>query len=525
MAGGMGGRAQSGQRGRSRGILAFCAATALAFGGMKAAVAQKTNIDAKSDAITTSAIAENGAYVRRIAVMRHKSRTIRLDEPFSSAVVGSPDIADVLPMSDRVIYIQGKKAGTTNISVFGKDKQLLAVIDVEVTLDVEHIARSIQSSIESPGVRVSSANDQVILSGTARDAADGERAVAIAKAMAPGASVINAMKIGQPQQVMLKVRYLEVNRNAAREIGVNLYGANANGSRGFNTGLGQATAVGQAPLGLPLFQAAQTFASGGTSAPFSIAVANILNHGVSLDAMVSALEKKGLVRLLAEPNLVALSGDKASFLAGGEIPVPTVQPSGGSVPLITVDYKPFGVQLAFEPTVLNDGIINLRIAPKVSQLDYTNAVLVQGFQIPALSTRETRTTIELRDGQSFAISGLLQSEGLRDMAQVPWLGSLPVLGALFRSSSFQQRETDLVVIVTPQLVAPAAPGQQLASPLDQRIPANDVDFFLRGRMDLPKKYKEYVAAGGGLKGPYGHIIQAPAESHHAAHEEEGTWKP
>jgi pilus assembly protein CpaC len=499
--------------GRVRLLLALSAGFALFAGPPHGAHAQKAGVGA-----------ESLAAVRRIAVTRNKSRTFKLDEAFDTAVVGSPEIADVLPMSDRVLYIQGKKIGTTNVSVFNKAKDLVTVIDVEVTLDIKHIAKSIQSSIDSPGIRVSSADDQVVLSGTARDAADAERAMTIARAMTQGEAVINAMKIGQAQQVMLKVRYLEVNRNAAREIGVNWYGANAAGTRGVNTGIGGPTQAGPGVGGLPLFQSVQTFASGTSAAPFAVAIANILNQNVTLDVMISALEQKGLARLLAEPNLVALSGDTASFLAGGEIPVPTVQPSGGAVPLITVEYKPFGVQLSFQPTVLSGGIINLKIAPTVSQLDYSNAVQVQGYQIPALSKRETRTTIELRDGQSFAISGLLQTEGLRDIAQLPWLGSVPVLGALFRSSSYQQRETDLVVIVTPHLVAPAAPGQQLASPLDQRIPANDVDFFLNGQMDLRKKYRDYVASGGGIKGPYGHIIHTAPPVHGALPGKGPIWK-
>jgi pilus assembly protein CpaC len=460
--------------------------------------------------------ADPGLPVRRITVTRHKSRTIKLNDPFSTAVVGAPEIADVLPMSDTVLYIQGKKVGATNIAVFDKDKELVAIVDVNVSIDTEQIAKNIRSSVESPGIRVSAADDQVVLTGTAKDAVDAERAVAIAKAMAPGDPVINAMKISQPQQVMLKIRYLEVNRNAAREIGVNLYGAN--GNRGFNTGQGGPTAVGpQASLGnLPIFQAARTFASGTTAEPFGVAIANILGQGFSLDAMISALEQKGLVRLLAEPNLVALSGDKASFLAGGEIPVPVVQPDG----TIAVEYKRFGVELMFQPTVLSAGLINLRIEPSVSQLDYTNAVEIQGFRIPALSKRETRTVIELRDGQSFAISGLLQSEGTRNVAQLPWIGSIPVLGALFRSSSFQHQETDLVVIATPHFVAPAAPGQQLASPLDQRIPANDRDLFLNGQLDLRKKSRDYMGAGGEIKGPYGHIITGSSPQHPKGR----TWK-
>jgi pilus assembly protein CpaC len=503
----------AGPRGAMRLLLAFCAGIVLLSSTSQTAVSQKAQTNA-----------ESAAAVRRITVIRSKSRTFKLDAPFDSAVVGSPDIADVLPMSDRVLYIQGKKTGTTNVSVFDKAKELVTVIDIEVTLDTQHIAKSIQSSIESPGIRVSTADDQVVLSGTARDASDAERAMTIAKAMAPNETVINAMKIDQAQQVMLKVRFIEVNRNAAREIGVNWYGSNAAGTRGANTGLGGPTQAGPGVGGLPLFQSAQTFASGTSAAPFAVAIANVLSQNVKLDVMITALEQKGLARLLAEPNLVALSGDTASFLAGGEIPVPTVQPSGGSTSLITVEYKPFGVQLSFQPTVLSAGIINLKIAPTVSQLDYTNAVLVSGYQIPALSKRETRTTIELRDGQSFAISGLLQTEGLRDIAQLPWLGSVPVLGALFRSSSYQQRETDLVVIVTPHLVAPAAPGQQLASPLDQRIPANDVDFFLNGQTDLRKEYREYVTSGGAIKGPYGHILHSAPPAYGAASDKGSAWK-
>jgi pilus assembly protein CpaC len=226
----------------------------------------------------------------------------------------------------------------------------------------------------------------------------------------------------------------------------------------------------------------------------------------NVDILLTALEEKGLARKLAEPDLIALSGDTASFLAGGEYPVPSVQSSSGTSPVITVQYQQFGVQLSFVPTVLADGIINLKLTPSVSELDYKNGVLIAGTLIPGLSKREARTTIELRDGQSFAIAGLLQSDNTKDLSQVPWLGSVPVLGALFRSSSYVQNETDLVVIVTPHLVAPAAPGQALATPFDKTLPGNDVDFFLMGREDVRKQYTEYVTSGGQLTGPYGDIM-------------------
>jgi len=241
--------------------------------------------------------------------------------------------------------------------------------------------------------------------------------------------------------------------------------------------------------------------------PFGVALANLANHGATIDVLLTALETKGLVRRLAEPDLVALSGDTAAFLAGGEFPVPVAQPgSTGGVPIITVEYKPFGVQLTFMPTVLANGIINLRLAPSVSELDFAQAVQISGFTVPSLTKREARTTVELRDGQSFAIAGLLSADNRRLISQLPWIGSVPVIGTLFRSSRFQQTETDLVVIVTPHLVAPGVPGQQLASPLDNHIPTNDLDFFLMGAMEMRKTFREYITSGGDIQGPYGHLI-------------------
>ena len=173
----------------------------------------------------------------------------------------------------------------------------------------------------------------------------------------------------------------------------------------------------------------------------------------------------------------------------------------------TIEFKPFGVRLSFTPTVLQKGIINLRIAPEVSELDFANAVTISGTTIPSLIKRNAITTIELRDGQSFAIAGLLQANDLRLRSQLPWLGSVPVLGSLFSSMNYQKHETDLVIIVTPHLVQPAAPGQRLASPLDQRLPSNDIDFFLNGKSEVRKSYSDYVTSGGEVQGPYGHMIR------------------
>lgn len=479
--------------------------------------------------------------VQRVKVTLNKSRTFRVESAFSSIVAGSPDIADVKSLSDHLIYVQGKKTGTTNVILFDGSMKQIGIIDVEVTLDIGNLQQNIQAGTGTRGIRVSASQGQVVLSGMAADAVAAERAMTIAKGSIPeGGIVVNAMSVAAPQQVMLEVRFLEVNRQAGRDLGVNLYAANANGTNVANTGLGGATNVGRAPIGginnangalgvgggpvgtaptgsLPLLGTLGTLAgtAGGVApVPFGSLLTGILrtSNGSSVDLLISALETKGLARRLAEPNLTTLSGDAARFLAGGEFPVPVASTAGtaGLVPTITIEFKKFGVELAFVPTVLSRGVINLRVEPSVSELDFSNAVTIAGTTIPALTRRDARTTVELRDGQSFAIAGLLQTRNQQDVSQLPWIGSVPVLGSLFSSKSYQQQETDLVIIVTPRLVAPAAPGQQLASPLDSRLPANDVDFFLNGQMEVRKRYDDYVNSGGEVKGPYGHIIAPDA---------------
>ena len=454
--------------------------------------------------------------VQRVRVIVNKSRTFRVDTAFSTIVTGSPDIADVKSLSDHLIYIQGKQTGTTNVILFDGSLKQIGILDVEVAFDTGNLQQNIQSSTGTRGIRVSSAEGQVVLSGTATDAVAAERAMAIATGTVPkGGVVVNAMNVAGPQQVMLEVRFLEVNRQAGRDLGVNLSAANGKNNQVLNTGLNPGNVNGinlnsrvtPPTPGIPVLETAGTLI--GAAAPFGNILTRVLqlNNGTTVDLLLTALETKGLLRRLAEPNLIALSGDAARFLAGGEFPVPVAStPQAGSFPTVTIEFKKFGVELAFVPTVLSRGVINLRIEPSVSELDFTNAVTIAGTTIPALTRRDARTTVELRDGQSFAVAGLLQTRNQQDISQVPWIGSVPVLGTLFRSSSYQQHETDLVIIVTPRLVAPAAPGQTLASPLDSRLPANDVDFFLNGQMEVRKRYNDYVNSGGDIKGPYGHMI-------------------
>jgi pilus assembly protein CpaC len=485
-------------------------------------------------------------YARPLFLTVGKSRTLRIERPFAKAIVAAPDIADVLPISNQVIYIQAKKVGTTNVSLFDDKAQVVGIIDLAVNVDTANLQQKIRASTGGGGIQVSSSGSQVILSGLAADAVTADRALAVAKGLSPE-GVVNAMQVAPPQQVMLEVRFLEVVRDAGRHLGVNLIGSTPgpNGvRRGFSTGrndtgfinttnppqtiptppINDSTAAaatisnnqlstsGAGAVGIPIIATAGTLL-GTTAGPFGKILANLYsNNGTTLDVLVTALETKGLVRRLAEPNLIALSGDTARFLAGGEFPVPVAATTQGGIPTITIEFKKFGVELAFVPTVLSRGVINLRVEPSVSELDFSVGTTVNGTTVPGLTKRDARTTVELRDGQSFAIAGLLQTRNGKTLEQLPWIGSVPVLGALFRSSAYLQNETDLVIIVTPRLVAPAVPGQRLESPLDARLNGNDVDFFLNGQPETRKRYVDYVSVGGDLKGPYGHIVapDAPA---------------
>jgi len=305
------------------------------------------------------------------------------------------------------------------------------------------------------------------------------------------------MKVNSPQQVMLEVRFVEASRSAGRELGVNWQVVQENL---LNGGSGVAAAVGTGSL-----------ISG--AVPFGSVVGRMLSNGVKADALIDALEERGVVRRLAEPNLTALSGDTASFLAGGEFPIPVASNLG----TVTVEFKKFGVGLAFTPTVLGDGLINLKIEPEVSQIDPTVVIRANGITIPSLIVRRANTTVELRDGQSFAIAGLLQSMSQTDQKQLPWLGDVPVLGALARSAAYQKKETDLVIIVTPRLVRPARPGDVLRTPLDTSKPANDPEFFLLGQGEITVPMDRRIQGrSDGSAPPLGHILDIPQGERHVS---------
>jgi pilus assembly protein CpaC len=476
--------------------------------------------------------------VRHVTVTLNKSKTLTFKSPFNTAVIGAPEIADLLPMTDHTLYVQGKKIGTTNISVFDANKRMVAVVDIEVTLDTSSLHNRIRASTGGQGINVSSTNGQVVLSGEASDAVSAARAVDVAKGLSKEAPVIDAMKVAPTQQVMLKVRFLEVDRNAGRDLGINWFGGNKNGigfsglgaisnsatsnasvaasqtlsANNAGAATGSSTTTNNAASAIGGAVGAGTFVGTAAQAmPFGSLLAEVINtHGLRIDTMISALEDKGLVKSLAEPDLIAQSGEKANFFAGTEIPVPTVQPGSvaGTTPTVSVQYYNCGVTLNFVPTVLNTGLINLHLAPQACLVATTTPVIVNGTVIPELTTRSADTTVALRDGQSFAIAGLLQAQTTDQLSQLPWFGNVPILGALFRSTNYQKAETDLIVIVTVHLVRPVAAGKHLVTPFDTTLTANDVDLFLMGDTDRKKKYTEFVTSGGGLQGPYGHILEA-----------------
>ena len=411
-----------------------------------------------------------------VTVTIGKSQDVRTDTSFVDVMVGDPDVADVNPLTDHTLSILAKKIGTTRVSVYSEGKKLIGIFDVEVSYDITRLTNELKRRFPRSSLQASTVNGRIMLAGEVSDAATLDKAVTIARQFGP--EIINSVSVSSPQQVMLEVRFIEISRTASRELGIqwNRFGGNS------TTNIGNRTAASNLPITSSAAETAAGVISG--ASPFGFLIARMVAGGVSTDVMINALEQKGIARSLAEPNLVALSGDTASFLAGGEYPIPVA----GSLGQVTVDYKKYGVGLAFTPTVLGNSLINLKIEPEVSSIDTTHSVsIANGISIPALIVRRASTTVELRDGQSFMIGGLLQNDNKNLVEQLPWLGSVPVLGALFSSKSYQKNETDLAIIVTPRLVRPARPGDIVKTPTDDVLQPNDADFFLLGKAEVTRE--------------------------------------
>lgn len=423
--------------------------------------------------VGTVGIAE-GVHAGEVAVPVNKSQVIRSDRPYARALIGNPEIADVLPLTDESLYLLGKATGTTSLTLYDRGNNLIAVVDVVVGPDVTSLKRQLSElmSADEVGARIS--NDSIVLEGIVSSAPAADRAVQLAETYAPG-KVVNLLAIGSAQQVMLEVRFSEVSRSALKDLGVGLLIGSDGGRLGVGIGSG-AGVVGTSPPTI-----------GGVADSFGIVRRAFGALGANFDLILNSLETKGALTTLAEPTLVALSGETASFLAGGEFPVPVAQSAGGGGEdgvgsAISVEWKPFGVSLAFTPTVLADGVINLVVAPEVSSIDPTASIEINNLTIPGLQTRRARTVVELRDGESFMMAGLLRRDFQTTVRQFPILGSLPIIGTLFRSSGFTRDETELVIIVTPRLVRPV-PAGVLKEPTDRVAMPNEADLFLNGRTD------------------------------------------
>jgi pilus assembly protein CpaC len=409
--------------------------------------------------------------VMRIKIPVSQAVTVVISNPVGKIVSADPLIADAQPITDRSLYLVGKSFGTTTVNLFSEAGAPVGLLAVEVGADVADMNRSIKAAVPNSDVKVSTVNGRVRVGGTVPDD------VAMAKVLEVVAqygspAVINTMTVVGGRQVNLEVRILEAQRDAARELGLAWSGS-----------IGSTTAKVGAP----------------STDTFSTFVTKVLasGAGINLSATINALEGKALVRTLAEPNLTTLSGVNASFLAGGQVPIRTVDSNGNAA----IEYRDFGVRLVFQPVVLDGDRIQIHLTPEVSGISGYTA-----NNDPIFNTRNLDATVELRDGQSFSVAGLLQNNTELNQSQLPWLGDVPVLGSLFKSSSFKKHDTELVVIVTPRLVQPLTPGQVAATPLDQTQPANDFEFFALGQMEVTPKMIKNFQTGAGVVGPYGYII-------------------
>jgi pilus assembly protein CpaC len=423
-----------------------------------------------------------------------KGRLVRLAKPANSVFVADPKIADVEVKSPTLIYVFGRASGATTLYAVSEHDEVLLNAEIRVHYDIAAVRQAIHNLVPRSDVTVTAVDDSIVLGGTVYSAADGDSIQRIAKRFVPDQKqLINDLKVDAPNQVNLRVRVAEVSRNVVKELGINWNNLFKTG--GFSFGL-------------------LTTLPGVTNATPSIGTFGYKsgpNGTADVNALIDALEQHGLITMLAEPNLTAVSGEPANFLAGGEFPVPVPQSSTTGATTITIEWKQFGVSLNFVATILSGNRISLHVAPEVSELTSTGAVSINGFVVPALTTRRAETTVDLASGQSFAIAGLLQNNITQNINKFPWLGDVPVLGTLFRSENFQRGETELVIIVTPYLVHPIATASQAVAPTDGYVPSTDRQLVLNGSEYQPQALRQahppLGPAGTRLIGPVGFDLE------------------
>lgn len=448
---------------------------------LAAALAVLTNLAMPiPEAVAQTLRISEGKVQSALRVPLNRAIVLESDTPFAELSVANPLIADIATLSDRTVYVLGKQPGRTTLTLLGPDGRLITNVEVQVTPDIAEFKERLRELLPGEPVEVRTANDGIVLSGTVSSIRTVEQALEIGERYAPE-RVLNLMNVGGTQQVQLKVRFAEMSRNVSKELGASfsLAGSRLNGGGFAGSTGGVANAAGA--LGI-----------------------NIGTNSLSLNILLSALEEKGVVRTLSEPNLTALSGQSASFLAGGEIPIPVVDNEGN----IGVEFKPFGVGLSFQPTVVDQDIVNIVLESEVSTVTDSNTI-INGAAIPNLTVRRASTTVELRDGQSFAIGGILQDQFTDGTTSVPFLGDLPVIGSLFRSARYQRQQTELVIIVTVNLVHPVS-GDALLLPTDRIRPPTENELFLHGRVSGASGVRGSSRGGVAdqdFSGNYGYVLE------------------
>ncbi|MEL6171017.1 MAG: type II and III secretion system protein family protein [Pseudomonadota bacterium] len=430
-----------------------------------------------------------------LKVNMNRAVVVESDVPFAELSIANPAIADFSTLSDRTIYVLGKAPGRTTLTLLDPTGRLITNVEVHVSPDVSEFKERLQQILPGEKIEVRSANDGIVLSGTVSSIVKMDRAIDLAQRYAPE-RVSNLMSVSGKQQVMLKVRFAEMQRTISKSLGTSF----------FFDGLDSGLLGGSASTGSTLSPNVTIDSTNGTIAGLDPSTQGAAFFGLNigsaqLGVLLEAMEQKGIVRTLAEPNLTALSGQEARFLAGGELPIPVISDDG-----VGIEYTPFGVELDFIPRVNEDNVINLELGAAVRSLDPANGVIANGFNIDAFTTRQAESTVVLRDGQSFAIAGLLQDDFTDLNNQVPWLGDIPVLGALFRSASYTRGQTELVIIITAHLVSPTS-GAAFALPTDRVKLPTEKDLFLNGRVAIDKR----GGAGGEVArqdfdGSYGYIL-------------------
>jgi pilus assembly protein CpaC len=422
-----------------------------------------------------------------------KGQVIRLPRPAATVFVADPEIADVQAQSPSIVYLFGRKAGQTSLYAVDEDDQLLLRSEVVVQHNLSGLRQAVQQLLPSSRVSISTVDSSIVLDGEVESPLQAQELRELAtRYLGESETLLNRVRVAAPTQVHLRVRVAEVSRDVLKQFGINLEAFLANGDFAFGLVSGRNVTNG---LGAFLRPPEGNAAFGGWESGDDV-----------VNAALDALAEEGLVNVLAEPNLTALSGETASFLAGGEFPIPVDSDEDG----LEIEFKEFGISLAFTPTVLSADRISLRVRPEVSDLTDKGAINLNGLVIPALATRRAETTVELGSGQSFAIGGLMSTDIESELSKYPGLGDLPVLGTLFRSHRFQSNETELVIIVTPYLVRPVD-EPVLAMPNDGFRAPTDVERILEGRLHSaqlqPGRAGPIGPQGQRLAGPVGFVLE------------------